>query len=294
MKQLLEEIVRRPRGRDIGMKNLLVLIGLACTLGGRLKSAHFLWAILIGLPLSAQADALPFSYWKDDSHVSVVISPSVQQMIQQANQKESTNIKRAIKVGNIFVRRRFNNDDQYDAEFDELWSKIVGPLMAMSGEEWGVIWAERWTTYRSVGKHGVSVLLACPEVNLTEIKTKPDGINLIYRATLIGSYIRDYPKIGIHSIDKARSGQSYELRVEIGSRGKITDVTSSEKELAYEYHYQKKSMKRAVQMYKNQAAAGRGGAKFLEEVKTLNVVISKAISELDAATSICSTSEASH
>jgi hypothetical protein len=277
MKQLLEEIVRRTRGRDIGMKNLLVLIGLACTLGGRLKSAHFLWAILIGLPLPAQADALPFSDWKDDSHVSVVISPSVQQMIQQASPKESANIKRAIKVGNKFVRRRFNNDDQYDAEFDERWSKIVGPLMAMSGEEWGKIWAERWQTVSEVnigGVRGDAMLLSCPQVSLVEIKPKPDGFSLIFQATLIGSYIELY---SVHnSIDKTRAGKPYELRVEIGSRGKITDVTSSEKVMAFEYHDKKARL-----------GIGIVSAQMAERYKQL-------IKDMDTAAFICNSTETNH
>lgn len=259
------------------MRNLLVSIGLVCTLRWRLKSAHFLWAILIGLPLSAQADALPFSDWKDDSHVSVVISPSVQQTIQQASQKESANIKRAIKVGNKFVRRRFNNDDQYDAEFDERWSKIVGPLMAMSGEEWGKIWSERWKTVSEVnigGVRGYAMLLSCPAVNLIEIKSKPDGFSLIYRATLVGSYIELF---SVHnSIDKTRAGQPYELHVEIGPRGKITDVTSSEKVLAFEYHDKKARI-----------GIGIVSVQMAERYKQL-------IKDMDTAASICNSTETNH
>lgn len=250
-----------------------------------------LWAILIGLPLSAQADALPFSDWKDDSHVSVVILPSVQQTIQQASQKESANIKRAIKVGNKFVRRRFNNDDQYDAEFDERWSKIVGPLMGMSGEEWGKIWSERWKTVSEVhigGQRGSAMLLSCPEVSLVEIKPKPDGFSLVYQATLIGSYIELY---SVHnSIDKTRAGKPYELRVEIGSRGKITDVTSSEKVMAFEYHYHKLRMENDAKTNETQAAFFQdksvtriGGA----NLPKIAMRQRELIKELDAAATIC-------
>lgn len=255
------------------------------------KQVGFMWIILIGLHLAAQADVLPFSEWKDSSQVSVVVSPSVLKRIQQVGIQERSNIKRAIEIGNIFIKHRFNNDDQYDAEFDERWNEIVGSIMSMSGEEWGKVWAERWQTVSNIkigGRDGYTELLTCPVVKLTEIKFKPNGISLVYQATLVGSNI-ELQSVQ-NTIDTTRAGQPYETRIEIGARGKITDVSTVEQVMAYEYHYVKKRMKRDADMDEKQAALLHDKSATIIKGVNLSALAKRrreVIKELDDAVIIC-------
>lgn len=266
------------------MKNLSALVGVKIMVG-------VLGLALIGLPLAAQADALPFSEWKDSSQVDVIVLPSVLQGIKQVGSQERSKIKRAIKIGNSFIKHRFNNDDQYDAEFDDRWSEIIGSLMSMTGEEWEKVWAERWQTVGNIrigGRDGYTELLTCPIVKLTEIEFKPNGFNLVYQAILVGTNI-ELQSVQ-NAIDTTRAGQPYEMRIEIGSRGKITDVSTVEKVMAYEYHYVKKRMESKAELDEMYAGFLRD-----KSVKMIGGTDSPAlakrrrevIQELDAAVTIC-------
>jgi hypothetical protein len=80
------------------------------------------------------------------------------------------------------------------------------------------------------------------------------------------------------------------LRVEIGSRGKITDVTSPEKVMAFEYLYHRSSLESNAETYKAQAARLKdksvtmiGGV----NLPKLAIRQRELIKELDAAATIC-------
>lgn len=205
--------------------------------------------MLLALLLSTAAQARP-------NPVTVRVSPEVEKAIKAADPKTAARMKKAIQVGNKFVRLRFNNDDGYDPEIEDEWNNTVGPLIAMSGEQWFQWRDQRLPSvlppiHLGDGYKKMTSLMACPALTLSEIKNGNSGYFLIYRTVLVGGYIEKYPDTpgrGGHKewIDKAQSGHQFHITIEIGTNNRITSESSSEKSLVFHYFYYLNQLSRSA------------------------------------------------
>lgn len=242
--------------------------------------------LLLVLLLSTAAQARP-------NPVTVSVSPEVEKAIKASDPKTAARMKKAIQVGNKFVRLRFNNEDAYSPEDEDGWNKTIAPLVTMKGEEWQEWLDKRWpiemvTNLPNGWRQSVS-LMACPTLTLLEIKSANNDISLTYLATLAAGYIQIYPdtpgKSGHRNwIEKKLSGHPYKLTIGIGPNNRITSELSSEKYLAFQYLYYRDSFLRS-------AEADESNGKKLQRLDILNdaKLQRQLIAEIDSATSICNT-----
>ncbi len=249
-------------------------------------------SILVILLLLQMGLALPIH--ASPNPVTFSLSPEVEKAIKTADPKTAARMKRAIKVGNRFIRLRFNNDDGYDLEIDDEWNKTVGPLLSMSGKQWFEWRDQRLPASLPIRLPGSLMqstsLMACPAVTLLEIKSANDNIALTYRATLAAGYVQIYPDTpgkGGHRnwIDKTLSGRPYNLVIEIGPNNRIVRELASEKSLVFNYLYFRDSFLRS-------AEADEANGKKLQRQDILNDAKQQRqlIADIDSATSICKSS----
>jgi hypothetical protein len=241
-----------------------------------------LWSI-VGTALLALLLISASAVRADANPVTIKISPDVENTIRRADPKTAARMKKAIQVSNKFVRLRFSNDDGYDPEIEEGWNKTVGPLIAMTGEQWF-----EWRDQRLPASSPIRLpddfikiisLMSCPAVTLSEIKVGNKGFSLVYRAILVGGFVEKFPGTpgkGGHQnwIDKTRSGQSYSLTFEVGSNDRITGELSTEKSLVFQYFYYRDDFSR------NTKATGFVSEKFATTNRKL-------LYDLDSAASVC-------
>lgn len=127
-----------------------------------------------------------------DAHITVTISPAVQEQIQKASSDERKKMEAAINVGNKFIPHHFDltayarNDEQ---EL-KLWLKNIRPLVNRDDADWytpGGVFADSAPELEINGKK-VTFEVVCPRPELISVSAVNEHFQLKYRSKIIGMW----------------------------------------------------------------------------------------------------------
>jgi hypothetical protein len=230
----------------------------------RLLRSPIKW-FLIGFVLAIQVAAINGQGHAEDQYVTIVMSPVVKQKLQQASSAEQKKIEKAIKYGNKLIQYRFNSEDMNfveDPGGEVLWEKKMAPIVSMGMEEWEDYRNKRWQSQIETGRHhGGLILVNCMSINLIDINTTYNGIDITYRATLLGKfpYFSTSKGKSLDKVDLSVAGKPYDLILHANKVGLITSEYSTEKYTSSSYfdyrQYLTKENDQLVKALKNSFSA---------------------------------------